>query len=104
VAMKWCGWGEEDVCFTHDDKPELAPFIARAIGLDVRRPGTSVIAFEELEIGTTASARWPALTRADLGGAKDPAVSRFRVDGNGAATRRSALRDPLPLIPFAMPR
>src|SRR5919201_3256470 len=50
VAMKWWGWGEEDVSFSHDDKPELAPFIEGAIGLDVRGPCANVIAFVGLEI------------------------------------------------------
>ena len=61
--MKWWGWGEEDVFFTHEGKPELAPFIERALGLDVRVPGTSAIAFEDLEVPATRSR--PAL-RADL--------------------------------------
>jgi alkyldihydroxyacetonephosphate synthase len=34
-AMKWWGWGPEGAEFTHADKPELAPFIAHKIGLDV---------------------------------------------------------------------
>jgi alkyldihydroxyacetonephosphate synthase len=61
--MKWWGWGEEDVCFSHDDKPELAPFIERAIGLDVRRPGARVIALEDLDI---RAATLPAGLRARL--------------------------------------
>jgi alkyldihydroxyacetonephosphate synthase len=48
--MKWWGWGEESVSFTHEGKPELAPFIERHLRLDVRRPGKSPIAFEELDI------------------------------------------------------
>jgi alkyldihydroxyacetonephosphate synthase len=48
--MKWWGWGEEDVSFTHEGKPELAPFIERVIGLDVRLPGTPAIAFEDLDV------------------------------------------------------
>jgi alkyldihydroxyacetonephosphate synthase len=48
--MKWWGWGEEDVSFTHDDKPELAPFIHRAIGLDVSSATSSRVAFDELSI------------------------------------------------------
>ena len=32
--MKWWGWGDEEIAFTHEDKPELGPFIERAI--DVR--------------------------------------------------------------------
>jgi alkyldihydroxyacetonephosphate synthase len=61
--MKWWGWGEEDIYFTHEGKPELAPFIERALDLDVRRPGTSAIAFEKLEIPAPAL---PAGLRADL--------------------------------------
>ncbi|MGH2872872.1 MAG: FAD-binding oxidoreductase [Solirubrobacteraceae bacterium] len=37
-AMKWWGWGEEGVAFTHVDKPELAPFIERVLGLRVGPP------------------------------------------------------------------
>ena len=48
--MKWWGWGEESVSFTHEGRPELAPFIERHLGLDVRRPGTAAIAFEELSV------------------------------------------------------
>ena len=33
AAMKWWGWGLEGVEFTHADKPELAPFIERVLGL-----------------------------------------------------------------------
>ena len=62
--MKWWGWGEEDVFFTHEGKPELAPFIERALGLDVRRPGTSAIAFEDLEI--PAAALPPACGRTSM--------------------------------------
>ena len=54
--MKWWGWGEEDVSFTHEGKPELAPFIQSALGLDVRRPGTTPVAFEDLEIPAPALA------------------------------------------------
>jgi alkyldihydroxyacetonephosphate synthase len=51
APMKWWGWGDESVSFTHEGKPELAPFIERVLGLDVRRPpGTSAVAFEELKI------------------------------------------------------
>jgi alkyldihydroxyacetonephosphate synthase len=63
APMKWWGWGDESVFFTHDGKPELAPFIERVLGLDVRRPGTSAIAFEELDVPPPAL---PARLRADL--------------------------------------
>jgi alkyldihydroxyacetonephosphate synthase len=61
--MKWWGWGEEGVFFTHEGKPDLAPFIERALGLDVRLPGTSAIAFEDLAIPPPAL---PAGLRAEL--------------------------------------
>jgi alkyldihydroxyacetonephosphate synthase len=54
--MKWWGWGAEDVSFSHEGKPELAPFIERVLGLDVRRPGTRRIAFEDLQIPAPALA------------------------------------------------
>jgi alkyldihydroxyacetonephosphate synthase len=50
ASMKWWGWGEESVSFTHEGKPELAPFIERHLELDVRRPGTRPIAFGELDV------------------------------------------------------
>ncbi|MCW3010704.1 MAG: linked oxidase domain protein [Solirubrobacterales bacterium] len=37
AAMKWWGWGLEGVAFTHEDKPELGPFIEEKLGLDVER-------------------------------------------------------------------
>jgi alkyldihydroxyacetonephosphate synthase len=55
-VMKWWGWGAEDVSFSHEGKPELAPFIERVLGLDVRRPGMPPIAFEDLEIPAPALA------------------------------------------------
>ena len=75
--MKWWGWGEQDVSFTHDDKPELAAFIERAIGLDVRRPATRPIAFEELEIPPAAL---PAGLRARL---RDAVGSEHVSTGDG---------------------
>jgi alkyldihydroxyacetonephosphate synthase len=69
AAMKWWGWGAEDVSFSHEGKPELAPFIEHAIGLDVRRPGTTALAFEDLEIPATAL---PPGLRAQLEAAVGP--------------------------------
>jgi alkyldihydroxyacetonephosphate synthase len=48
--MKWWGWGEEGISFTHEDKPELAPFIRRAIDLDVTGATSSPVAFADLRI------------------------------------------------------
>jgi alkyldihydroxyacetonephosphate synthase len=63
TAMKWWGWGNEGVGFTHEDKPALAPFIAQAIDVDVRRKVAAPVRFEELPIPDPAL---PAELRADL--------------------------------------
>jgi len=50
-AMKWWGWGQEEVSFTHEDKPDLRPLIREKLDLDVATPGhTPAIAFDELAI------------------------------------------------------
>jgi alkyldihydroxyacetonephosphate synthase len=48
--MKWWGWGEEGVSFTHDDKPALAPFLQRHLGLDVTRGVSQPTAFDDLRV------------------------------------------------------
>ena len=51
AAMKWWGWGREDVSFTHEDKPDLAPFIREKLQLDVTKPGTErPKEFDELDV------------------------------------------------------
>ena len=40
-AMKWWGWASEGVAFTYRDKPALAPFIHKSIGVDVRVNGAA---------------------------------------------------------------
>ncbi|MGT2424647.1 FAD-binding oxidoreductase [Amnibacterium kyonggiense] len=37
--MKWWGWGVPGVAFHHEDKPAFAPFVLKAVGLDLH--GTS---------------------------------------------------------------
>jgi alkyldihydroxyacetonephosphate synthase len=48
--MKWWGWGEEGVAFTHEDKPELGPFLERHLEIDVSRVSSPRVAFEDLDI------------------------------------------------------
>jgi alkyldihydroxyacetonephosphate synthase len=48
--MKWWGWGDEGVSFTHEDKPALGPFLERNLAIDVDRITSRPIAFEELEV------------------------------------------------------
>jgi alkyldihydroxyacetonephosphate synthase len=49
-AMKWWGWGDEAVAFTHEDKPELAPFIKAVLGLDVHGVTSRPVAVDDLEV------------------------------------------------------
>jgi alkyldihydroxyacetonephosphate synthase len=49
-AMKWWGWGDEDLSFSHDDKPGLAPFIRMHLDLDVERVTGRPIAFEDVDV------------------------------------------------------
>ena len=64
--MKWWGWGEESVEFTLADKPDLAPFIARELGLDIERPTASPVGFDQLRI---ADPELPDALRRELDGA-----------------------------------
>lgn len=48
--MKWWGWGDEGVEFTHGDKPMLAPFVREQIGVDLDLPHTLKPSFADLEL------------------------------------------------------
>jgi alkyldihydroxyacetonephosphate synthase len=50
ATMKWWGWGDEGVQFTHEDKPELAPFIERVLGIRVGPPTATPVRFEDLRV------------------------------------------------------
>jgi alkyldihydroxyacetonephosphate synthase len=62
-AMKWWGWGDEGVEFSHGDKPALAPFIEQAIGVDVRVKGAAPVRFDQLDI---SAPNVPVELRAEL--------------------------------------
>src|SRR3954467_3673321 len=49
-AMKWWGWGDEDVAFTHDDKPGFRPFLLKHLGVDVERTSARPPAFGDLDV------------------------------------------------------
>jgi hypothetical protein len=88
--MKWWGWGDEGVAFTHDDKPDLGPFIKRAIDLDVNEPAAQPVAFAELDVPEPAL---DADLRAALEAAVGPAhVSTDRLD-RVVHARGKSLRD-----------
>jgi alkyldihydroxyacetonephosphate synthase len=48
--MKWWGWGDEEVAFTHADKPELGPFLERAIDIEVDGVASRPVGFDELDV------------------------------------------------------
>jgi len=48
--MKWWGWGDEGVSFTHEDKPGLGPFLKRHLDLDVDRVRSRPVDFETLDV------------------------------------------------------
>jgi alkyldihydroxyacetonephosphate synthase len=66
AAMKWWGWGQEGVEFSHEDKPALGPFILEAIDVDVRSMGAPPLRFDQLEIPDPAlpGDLWEALEQA----------------------------------------
>jgi alkyldihydroxyacetonephosphate synthase len=49
--MKWWGWGDEGVAFTHEDKPALGPFLQRKLEIDVSRPSGRPMPFDALDVG-----------------------------------------------------
>jgi len=66
--MKWWGWGDEEIAFTHADKPELGPFLEREIDLEVARVASRPVGFDELEIPEpTLSAELRAALEAAVG-------------------------------------
>ena len=53
AAMKWWGWGLDGIEFTHDDKPDLAPFIERVLGVRVGPATAAPVRFEDLPVPET---------------------------------------------------
>jgi alkyldihydroxyacetonephosphate synthase len=49
-AMKWWGWGEDGVSFSHDDKPGFKPFLGKHLGIDVDKTSAQHLAFDELDV------------------------------------------------------
>jgi hypothetical protein len=49
-AMKWWGWGLEELSFSDADKPGFGPYLHEHIGLDPARIAQRPVAFESLDI------------------------------------------------------
>jgi alkyldihydroxyacetonephosphate synthase len=108
AAMKWWGWGPEGVGFTHQDKPDLAPFIAQAIGLEIGEAIESPVGFEDLRI---PDPRLPDSLRGALEEALDAAFVSVEpldrvVHGRGKSMRDLILqrRGELPRVPDVVVR
>ena len=48
--MKWWGWGVEGIGFHHEDKPGMAPFVIKAIDLDVNEAPELSVDFDGLDV------------------------------------------------------
>ncbi|MCJ8505222.1 FAD-binding oxidoreductase [Kocuria flava] len=48
--MKWWGWGEEDVHFEYANKPAFAPFVKKALGVDLRPRERDTIPFSTVTV------------------------------------------------------
>src|ERR687895_683307 len=90
AAMRWWGWGEEGVSFTHEDKPALGPFLQRALDLDVTRVVSAPTALEELRVPEPSCP--PELSAALLDAVGDGHVSTDPLD-RVVHARGKSLRD-----------
>ena len=88
--MKWWGWGDEGVSFTHRDKPALAPFIKRHLGLDVQGETSRPLTFDDLRIPEPSLA--PDLRTALAGAVGSEQVSTDPLD-RVVHARGKCLRD-----------
>jgi alkyldihydroxyacetonephosphate synthase len=87
--MKWWGWGEEAVAFTHTDKPALAPFVSAHLGVDLDRVVDPPLPLHDLPIEPSLAS--PALRdalEAAVGAdqVSDRALDRIR-HANGKSIR-----------------
>jgi alkyldihydroxyacetonephosphate synthase len=90
APMKWWGWGEEGVAFTHEDKPALKPFLQRALDLDVTRAVSRPVAFDQLRVPEPSSS--PELSAALHEAVGDDYVSTDPLD-RVVHARGKSLRD-----------
>lgn len=71
--MKWWGWGVPGVAFHHEDKPAFAPFVLKAVGIDLH--ATAPLAQPDLAaIDVPASIAGEALRAALVAAVGGPAV------------------------------
>ncbi len=74
--MKWWGWGDEEVSFTHDDKPDAgAVRRARRSSIDLDGLAVASVDFDELDVAAPALAP-DAARRARGGRRRGPRLGR----------------------------
>ena len=56
-GMKWWGWGDEGVAFSHEDKPGLGPFIKRHLDVDLSHDAAPPVSFDDLRVPAPRSSR-----------------------------------------------
>jgi hypothetical protein len=89
-SMKWWGWGDDDVAFTHEDKPDLGPFLLHHLEIDVDRVSSPRVAFDDLQVhGPTVPPRLRAGLEAAVGAEHVSVDPRDRV----VHARGKSLRD-----------
>ncbi|MBV9801040.1 MAG: FAD-binding oxidoreductase [Solirubrobacterales bacterium] len=90
TAMKWWGWGPEGVQFTHEDKPDLAPFITEVLGIAIGKPTEKPVPFDDL---TIPPSNVPDGLRADLDAALGTAFVSVDPLDRVVHARGKSLRD-----------
>ncbi len=101
--MKWWGWGKEGVAFHHDDKPAFAPFVFKAVGLDLAGPASAPPSFADLHVPASRAPGELVAALAGMGGAAHTTTEDLdRVVHTYGKSLRDLLRiraDILPRVP-----
>ena len=90
AAMRWWGWGLEEVTFSHEDKPALGPFLRTHIDVDADRVLSRPVAFAELDVPDT---RLPSALREALVAALGPEWVSTEAHDRVVHARGKSLRD-----------
>lgn len=52
--QKWWGWGVDGIAFSHQNRPNMAPFVMDKVGIDIHVPGTPPPEFANLPVPATS--------------------------------------------------
>src|SRR3954462_6031297 len=90
AAMRWWGWGLEEVSFTHEDKPGLGPFLRTHLDVDAGQVLSRPVEFEDLDVPDT---RLPSALREALVAALGPELVSTEAPDRVVHARGKSLRD-----------